>query len=86
MLYRISRKGRQHYRALLERAWSEHWPVRRQREFVEALEPGMRRIVVLRPARVEALEEHGRSRFSLDRFLKMDGYNLGVINIRGPGS
>src|SRR5258708_5927724 len=37
----------------LERAWSEHWPIKSQRNALFKLEPAMRRIGVLRPARVE---------------------------------
>src|SRR5258708_14204773 len=37
----------------LERAWSEHWPIKSQRDALFKLEPAMRRIGVLRPARVE---------------------------------
>lgn len=37
----------------LENAWGEHWPIKSQRGAFEALEPAMRKLRILRPARIE---------------------------------
>jgi FkbM family methyltransferase len=45
----------------LEKTWGEHWPIKSQRGALEALEPTMLKLRILRPARVEV--EHGISFF-----------------------